>query len=114
MSLPKHCGRSSCEVCVEGIARAMEKQRVKVTWEMVSAVSHPQFYNGESPAYNPDKIPDEYWKTIISEHASMSQYRGLMDLVRAGEYIRNVRLYVAETNIVWKEVTPDDNTGTLA
>lgn len=76
----------------------------KVSFEMVSAVAHPEHYYGSSPAVRPEQVPDEHWHSQERQGDDVAdQYEGLLTLMGQGELIRNVRLYEGETQ--WREVT---------
>ncbi len=78
----------------------------KVSWEMVSAVGHPEYYRNERPIVRPEQVPDEHWYTVERVGDVSGQYVGLRKLITQGELIRNVRLWVGESaEIAWREVT---------
>lgn len=78
----------------------------KVTFEMVSPIAHPQFYDANDvPTLEAELIPDRYWHTVESTGKDiLDQYRGLLELMNTGEPIRNVRLYTADEP-VWAEIS---------
>jgi len=81
----------------------------KVTFEQVSAIDHPEYYQGDHPRVPAEMVPDEHWhRTERIGDDVRGQYNGLRRLIEQGELIRNVRLYEANvsTEIEWRDVTP--------
>ena len=79
--------------------------RLKVSWEMVSAIGHPEYYRGEHPCVAAAQVPDEHWHRVEREgdDGIRVQYNGLRRLIDQGELIRNVQLFVA-TAPQWREI----------
>lgn len=78
-------------------------------WEYVSAVTHPECYYGDDPNITRDKVPASYWSECSKESTDKDevegQYGGLVQLVKDGELIRNVRLYRGEVKpIEWLQL----------
>ncbi len=82
--------------------------RYKVEWEMVSAISHPEYYQNELPIVSPFSVPDEHWHIVNregDEDSIKGQYVGLIKLKMSGELIRRCSLYKAETETIdWQEI----------
>lgn len=78
----------------------------RLTFEIVSAVAHPQYYRNEKPTVPADQVPDEYWHTVERTASDVhGQYIGLRRLIDQGELIRNVHLFEGEaTEVSWREV----------
>lgn len=86
---------------------------LKVSFELVNPIGNSQFYCGcgEHPASDPATIPDEHWSTAErageptteGRQSVLDQYRNLLQQIREGELIRNVRLWETEEP-VWTEV----------
>lgn len=81
---------------------------MKVSFEQVSAIRHPEYYRGDHPCVSADQVPDEDWtRTEREGDGARDQYNGLLRLMAAGELIRDVHLYEAEAvATTWREVTP--------
>lgn len=83
----------------------------KVSFEMVSAIGHPEYYRGSRPCVRPEQVPDEHWHMVerVGDGAR-AQYEGLRRLVAEGELIRNVRLWecAALPEIEWRVVVAPD------
>lgn len=68
----------------------------RLTFESVSAITHPELYRGDHPRYPVAEIDDfdDYWHTTTTPtrtpQEAATQYAGLLDLAEAGEYIRNI------------------------
>lgn len=77
----------------------------KVSFEHVSAITHPQWHRGDNPAVAAADVPDQYWSRVERAGADVEhQYHGLCELERSGQLIRAVRLFeAAEPD--WREVT---------
>ena len=81
---------------------------LRLTFDYVSAVAHPQYYQGKKPCVQEQEVPDEHWTTVDRVgDAILAQHRGLMDLIARGELIRNVHLFEADIppQPQWREVT---------
>lgn len=78
----------------------------KVTFESVSAIGHPEYYQGDQPRVTRDQVPDEHWtKTEREGDGVDDQHRGLLQLIEQGELIRNVRLFEGEAAATeWREI----------
>jgi hypothetical protein len=67
-----------------------------VRFEMVSAIDHPEYYENEAPLCTVDEVLAEDWKAVAVTHykhpQAVGQFRGLKELCRRGELIRNVKL----------------------
>lgn len=81
---------------------------MKVSYEHVSAIRHPEYYRGDHPCVSADQVPDEHWTRTEREGGGVrEQYNGLVRLMAAGELIRDVHLYEAEVvSPAWRDVTP--------
>jgi hypothetical protein len=87
---------------------------LKVTFEIVHPLDHPEYYcahHGEHPATDPATIPDEHWRSVESTKDSpgllIDQYAGLLEQIRDGELIRNVRIWHAQ-DPAWTEINIGD------
>jgi hypothetical protein len=83
----------------------------KVSFEYVSAISHPEYYRGDNPCVRPEEVPDNHWTKVERERSAegaTEQYNGLLELIGSGELIRNAELYEAETPAEpqWSKVAP--------
>lgn len=79
---------------------------LKVTFEQVSAIAHPEYYNGDRPAVTPDQVPEAHWsRTERQGDGVVSHYEGLQRLIREGELIRDVRLFESG-DPEWHEIQP--------
>jgi hypothetical protein len=81
----------------------------KVSFELVNAVKHPDYYCGhgcgEHPATDVRSIPDEDWSYVEREGDLSSvadQAVNLLKQIREGELIRNVKVWEADEP-VWTE-----------
>lgn len=81
---------------------------MKVSFEHVSAIRHPEYYRGDHPCVSADQVPDEHWTRTEREGDGVrKQYNGLLELIGKGELIRDVHLYEAEAVASeWREFTP--------
>lgn len=77
----------------------------KITWEMVSAVKHPELYYNEGPNTPNFYVPEECWHTVEKETDNpWDQYNTLRKWAEEGtEYIRNVHLYELVSSPEWRE-----------
>lgn len=88
----------------------------KVSFEIVSPVSHPEHYctgHGSHPATHPRDVPDEHWHPVEREgdlSAIREQYRGLLELqaIQPAQFVRNVKFWTASAP-VWQETDPNDS-----
>lgn len=73
----------------------------RLRWEMVSAITHPQYYVGERFAADVAGVPDEHWYEVTAtspdEARIRQQVHGLRALAGGGEAIRNIRVEQAAT-----------------
>ncbi len=71
----------------------------RLCWESVSAMEYPQFYDWSTERakpIDPTTIPDDFWHETCNESTEpWHQRNGLLQLIREGELIRNVRLFKA-------------------
>jgi hypothetical protein len=76
----------------------MAQTQQKISFETVSAIGHPEYYNGDAPSVRPEQVPDEHWHTVerVGEDVH-DQYNGLRQLMEQGELIRDVRLLQGES-----------------
>lgn len=67
---------------------------MRLTFEQVSAIAHPEYYRGERPCVRPDQVSDNHWKLTsrVGGDELLDQYDGLIELQRSGELIRDVSL----------------------
>jgi hypothetical protein len=80
----------------------------KVSFELVNAHKHPQYYcgHGDQPATDVSRIPDEHWTYV--ENGSdewddvVDQATSLLEQIAQGELIRNVKVWEADAP-VWTE-----------
>jgi hypothetical protein len=80
----------------------------KISFEHVSAIAHPEYYHGDSPAVRVEEVPDEHWTHTERQGDDLNrQYCGLLELIAGGELIRNVRLFEADAPAEpeWREVS---------
>jgi len=78
----------------------------KVQFQAVSAIAHPEYYDGDYPRVRAEQVPDEHWSTIEREGDGVEdQYQGLLEIMASGELVRNPKLFEA-TDPTWTEVTP--------
>jgi hypothetical protein len=84
---------------------------LKICFEQVSAIRHPEYYRGDRPCVAASNVPDEHWhrtERTGDKDSVMSQYEGLQMLMYRGELIRDVCVYVAEqVEPQWREFAPD-------
>lgn len=85
----------------------------RLSWEMVSVVhlarfcSHdPTFYQYAQQIVPNSKIPDEYWRKVDrTTDDPWQQYRQLQRWEKADkEFVRNVKLEVAQNELIWLPV----------
>jgi hypothetical protein len=87
----------------------MSSTRWRVSFELVSPMSHPECYRGDHPAPGviAAELDDSYWQSAEretpDEDGARDQVKGLNGLVERGELIRNVRLERADAPI-WEAV----------
>jgi hypothetical protein len=67
-----------------------------VRFEYVNAGCHPEHYDGAHPAIQTDQVPEGHWIPVVVRHLqhpdAVEQFRGLNELVKQGELIRNARI----------------------
>lgn len=81
----------------------------KLSWESVSAIAHPDCYNGDRPCVTRSEVPEDYWSFVqTSPRVSVAeQFNGIQKLIERGELTRNVRRYEAEVpDVNWTDTTP--------
>lgn len=79
----------------------MAEHLYKLTFESVSAIQHPEVYQGHrdrvTPGLDVSAIPEDWWTLITTdsrtEQAALDQWVGLHELIEEGEPIRNVRMF---------------------
>lgn len=79
----------------------------KVSFEHVSAIEHPEYYDGDRPIVSADSVPDEHWTYTERVGVKVTQqYNGLVRIMGDGELIRNPRLFEADapSEPEWREV----------
>lgn len=79
----------------------------RLEFEMVDALSCPQFYRGENPICKPQDVPDRFWHKVKTEGDNpFAQYNTLKRWAETGEQlIRNVKLFEGEaSDIEWAEL----------
>jgi hypothetical protein len=81
---------------------------LKISFEHVSAIGHPEYYRGDHPCVPASAVPDEHWtRTERTGDAIHEQYNGLLQLIEAGELIRDVQMYETEAvEPIWRDITP--------
>jgi hypothetical protein len=76
----------------------------KVSFELVNAVKHPDYYCGhgcgEHPATDASTIPDEHWSYVENRSDDLDEVAdqavNLLKQIRDGELIRKVKLWQAD------------------
>lgn len=67
-----------------------------VRFEMVSPVDHPEYYQDEDPVAGVQDVLPSDWKAVAVTHHqhpnAVQQFRGLKELARKGELVRNIKL----------------------
>lgn len=78
----------------------------KLSWEYVSAISHPEHYRGGNPCVAAGDVPEAHWSPVERAGDDVaSQHNGPIQLMGQGELIRNVRIFEGEaTEPQWVEV----------
>lgn len=74
--------------------------KVRVEFEHVSAIAHPDCYQDERPCVRVDDVPEHYWSKVSVEKdrdLGEQQFQGLRELEAAGELIRRPMLTVPRT-----------------
>lgn len=67
-----------------------------VRFELVSPVDHPEYFEDGKPSVERDDVLSEDWKAVAVTHRehtdAIGQFRGLKELARQHELIRNIKL----------------------
>lgn len=88
-------GRTECAAPAIPTGRCWHPMWI-VRFETVSPVDHPEYYQGSQPLCVVDDVAPEHWKAVAVVHRrfpdAVGQFRGLKQLCRNGELVRNVKL----------------------
>lgn len=70
-----------------------EKEKYRISFEIVNPISHPQAYRGDSPRMRASDVPEAWWHHVERESYDLddvrSQFDGLISEIAKGELIRN-------------------------
>lgn len=78
----------------EDIRNELAYQRIRLTFEQVSAVAYPQYYRRSRPCVHRDHVSEKHWTRTskVGGYELIDQYEGLLELERQGELIRDISL----------------------
>lgn len=80
-----------------------------VRFEFVSPNTHPEYYLDEAPLGTVEEVKEFDWTAVATTHAThpnaVEHFRGLKELIRRGELIRNVKIrQVVDAEVIKSEV----------